>query len=118
MKRILIADDSPISRNLMKTLFLKNYEVIESENGADALSKARSTDIDLFLIDLNMPDMNGIAVTKELRKEAKYSDKPIIILTSEVRDERKQEGKDAGVSGWIVKDVDQQKLLEVIEKLI
>jgi two-component system, chemotaxis family, chemotaxis protein CheY len=118
MKKILIADDSPISRNLMKTLLLKSYEVVESENGSDALAKAKANDIDLFLLDLNMPGMSGIGITIELRKDPKYSKKPIIILTSEVRDERKQEGKDAGVTGWIVKDVDQQKLLDVINQLI
>ena len=118
MKRILLADDSPVSRNLMKTLLVSNYEIIEAENGTDALAKAKSSEIDLVLIDLNMPDMTGIEVTRELRKESKYANKPILILTSEVREERKQEAKDAGVNGWIIKDVDQKKLLEVLEKLL
>jgi two-component system chemotaxis response regulator CheY len=118
MKKILLVDDSPISRNLMKTLLLKTYEVLEAENGIDALNKVKTNDIDLFLLDLNMPDMNGIELTKELRKDAKYSSKPIIILSSEVRDEKKKEGKEAGATAWIIKDVDQQKLLDVINQLI
>ena len=118
MKKILLADDSPVSRNLMKTLLISNYDILEAENGSDALTKAKSNDIDLFLIDLNMPDMSGIDVTKELRTDQKYMKKPILILTSEVRDEKKQEAKDAGVNGWIVKDVDQNKLLDAINMLI
>jgi len=118
MKKILLADDSPISRNLMKTLLLKDYEVLEAQNGNQALSIAKENIINLFLLDLNMPDMSGITLTKELRKESQYQNTPIIILTSEVRDERKQEGKEAGVNGWIVKDVDQEKLLDVIKRII
>jgi two-component system, chemotaxis family, chemotaxis protein CheY len=118
MKRILLADDSPISRNLMKTLLVSSYEIVEAENGTDAIAKARTNNIDLFLIDLNMPDMSGIAVTKELRKEPSMIKKPILILTSEVREEKKQEAKEAGVNGWIIKDVDQIKLLEAINKIL
>jgi two-component system chemotaxis response regulator CheY len=118
MKRILLADDSPVSRNLMKTLLISSYQIIEAENGADAISKAKSNEVDLLLIDLNMPDMTGIDVTKELRKDPKFIKKPILILTSEVREEKKQEAKDAGVNGWIIKDVDQKKLLEAINQLI
>jgi two-component system chemotaxis response regulator CheY len=118
MKRILLADDSPVSRNLMKTLLVSDYEVLEAENGTDALGKARANDIDLFLIDLNMPDMSGIDVTKELRREQKYIKKPILILTSEIREEKKQEAREAGVNGWIIKDVDQKKLLDAISQLI
>jgi two-component system, chemotaxis family, chemotaxis protein CheY len=118
MKKILLADDSPISRNLMKTLLVSNYDVIEAENGTDALNKSKTNEIDMFLIDLNMPDMTGIAVAKDLRNDQKYGNKPILILTSEVREEKKQEAKDAGVNGWIIKDVDQKKLLDVINQLL
>lgn len=118
MKKILLADDSVISRNLIKTLLLKSYEVIESENANEALTKAKTNEIDLFLLDLNMPDMDGITLAKEIKKDARYSKKPIIILTSEVRNEKKQEGKEAGITGWIVKDVDQEKLLETINRII
>ena len=118
MKKILLADDSVISRNLIKTLLLKSYEVVESENANDALTIAKNNEIDLFLLDLNMPDMDGISLTKEIRKDPKNSQKPIIILTSEVRNEKKQEGKEAGITGWIVKDVDQEKILEVINRII
>ncbi len=118
MKKILLADDSPIVRNLMKTTLFKTYELVEAENGQDAVNKAQNNDIDLFLLDLNMPVMNGIDVAKELRKSGKYSSKPILICTSEVKEERKQEGKEAGVNGWILKTCDPATLLQTIDKLI
>ena len=118
MKRILLADDSPIVRNLMKTTLLKAYELVEAEDGQKAVEMAQQMDIDLFLLDLNMPNMNGINAAKELRKLEKYKTKPILICTSEVKEEKKQEGKDAGINGWIVKTVEPATLLEVIDKLI
>lgn len=118
MKKILLADDSPISRNLMKSLLLNNYEIIEAENGRIALELAQKNNIDFFLLDLNMPELDGIKLTIELRKIQKYNKIPIIILSSELREDKKDEGKGAGATGWIAKDVDQSKLLEVIEKLI
>jgi two-component system, chemotaxis family, chemotaxis protein CheY len=118
MKKILLADDSLISRSLMKTLLVSYYNIIEAENGSDALNIVKTNNVDLFLIDLNMPDMTGIEVTKELRKDPRFLKIPILILTSEVRDEKKQEAREAGVSGWIIKDVDQKVLLETISRLI
>lgn len=118
MKKILLADDSPIVRNLMKTTLFKTYDLVEAVNGHDAVEKAKQNDIDLFLLDLNMPIMSGIEAAKELRKLDKYKTKPILICTSEVKEEKKQEGKEAGVNGWIVKTVEPATLLEVIDKLI
>lgn len=118
MKKILLADDSPISRNLMKSLLLNNYEIIEAENGRIALELAQKNDIDFFLLDLNMPELDGIKLTIELRKIQKYNKIPIIILSSELREDKKDEGKEAGATGWIAKDVDESKLLEVISQLI
>jgi two-component system, chemotaxis family, chemotaxis protein CheY len=118
VKKIMIADDSPIVRNLMKITLFKTYELVEAENGQDAVEKAKQNDIDLFLLDLNMPNMSGIEAAKELRKLDKYKTKPILICTIEVKEEKKQEGREAGVNGWIVKTGEPAKMLEVIDKLI
>ncbi len=118
MKKIMIIDDSPVTRNIFKTIFCQTYEIVEAENGTDALAKIKSENVDLFLSDLNMPDMSGIDIAKVIRKDPNNSKKPILIVSSEMRDEKKQEGKDAGVTGWISKDVDPNKLLEAINKLL
>ena len=118
MKRILIVDDSTAIRNIIKTTLFGDYEVHEAENGEAAYDFASSASIDLFLLDVNMPKMDGITLTKKLRSTTKYSKTPIIMLTTESRDDKKQAGRDAGANGWIVKPCDPDKLLAVLKKLL
>ncbi|MCK4797580.1 MAG: response regulator [Spirochaetes bacterium] len=118
MKKILLVDDSTAIRNIIKTALFGDYELLEAENGQVALNKAQENKIDLFLLDVNMPVMDGITCVKELRKTIKYSNTPIIMLTTESRDDKKQQGKEAGANGWIVKPCEPEKLLNVIKKMI
>ena len=115
MKVIMLVDDSTSIRSILKSSLVAEYEVLEAENGQDALNKAAGKSIDLFLLDVNMPVMDGITLVGELRKDAKS---PILMLTTETKDERKQQGKDAGANGWIIKPCDPEKLLGAIKKLI
>lgn len=118
MKRILLVDDSATIRKILKASLLKVYEVLEAENGEVGLKVAQENEIDLFLLDVNMPVMDGIAMVKELRQLEKYATTPIVMLTTESRDNIKQTGKEVGANGWIVKPVQPGKLLEVIGKMI
>jgi two-component system chemotaxis response regulator CheY len=118
MKRILIVDDSSAIRNIIKTALLGTFELFEAENGELALNLAKQSPMELFLLDVNMPVMDGITLVKELRKLDQYKSTPIVMLTTESRDDKKQQGKDAGANGWIVKPCDPDKLLGVLEKII
>ena len=118
MKTILLVDDSTIIRNIVKTALVGDYHMLEAENGQVGLDEANKQNIDLFLLDVNMPVMDGITLVKELRKIAKYSKTPIIMLTTESRDNKKSEGKEAGATGWIIKPVEPEKLVKVISKVI
>lgn len=118
MKKILLVDDSTAIRNILKTALIGEYEVVEAENGQQAVEKAGSGDINFFLLDVNMPVMDGIETVKQIRKNAAYAKTPIVMLTTESREERKQLGKEAGANGWIVKPCDPEKLLDVIKKMI
>ncbi|MCK4798928.1 MAG: response regulator, partial [Spirochaetes bacterium] len=93
MKKILIVDDSTAIRNILKTALFGDYELLEAENGEVALNMANKNAIELFLLDVNMPVMDGLTLVKELRKVPKYKTSPIIMLTTESRDEKKKQGK-------------------------
>lgn len=117
MKTILLADDSSVIRVMLKTT-LVDYDIIEAEDGAEALDKARSNSVDLFILDVNMPELDGIRLTEALRREPKYSNTPIIIMTTESRENKKEEGKAVGATGWIVKPCPPEKLLSIVNRLL
>lgn len=116
-KRILIADDSASMRQLVSfALRDAGFEVIESINGRDALSKMDGTKIDLIVTDLNMPEMDGIELIRQVRRKPGYRFIPIIMLTTESQESKKQEGKQAGASGWIVKPFTPEQLIETVKR--
>jgi len=118
-KVILTADDSSSVRQMVAfTLKGAGYAVVEATDGKEALSKAKTSAVNMVVTDLNMPNMNGIELIKALRAEAKYKFIPIIMLTTESQDTRKQEGKSAGATGWIVKPFKPEQLLAVVKKVL
>ena len=118
-KTILIVDDSASMRQLV-TFALKDagYDVIAAVDGKDALGKLNGTKVDIVVTDLNMPNMDGITLIKQLRSSATNKFTPVVMLTTESQESRKQEGRTAGASGWIVKPFTPEKLIEVIKKFV
>jgi two-component system chemotaxis response regulator CheY len=115
----LIVDDSPTMRQMVSfTLREANFDVLEAENGQDALNKVQGQKFDLILTDLNMPVMDGITFIRNARGLAATKYVPILMLTTESQAEKKSEGKTAGATGWIVKPFDPPKLLAVIGKVL
>jgi two-component system chemotaxis response regulator CheY len=100
------------------TLKGAGYHVIEAADGQEALEKAMTQSVDLVLTDQNMPRMDGVTLTRNLRGLPSYTSTPILILTTESSDEMKSKGRAAGATGWLVKPFDPSKLLEVIRKVI
>ena len=118
-KTILTVDDSASIRQMVKfTLTKEGYNVIEASDDKDALSKATGAVIDMVVTDLNMPNMDGITLIKELRAQAKFKFIPIIMLTTESQDSKKAEGKSAGATGWIVKPFQPEQLVNVTKKVL
>lgn len=118
-KRILVIDDSPSLRQVVGiALGRAGYEVVQAENGRDALAKLDGERVHLAICDVNMPEMDGITFVREARKLAAYRFLPIIMLTTESRESRKQEGQAAGAKAWVVKPFQPEQILMAVSKLI
>ena len=101
------------------TLTNAGFTVIEAEHGKDAVAKVSGgSKVDLVVTDLNMPEMDGIALIRELRRMAPFKFTPILMLTTESAEEKKRAGKDAGATGWIVKPFNPELMLKVIAKVM
>ena len=111
-KTIMTIDDSRAVR-LSISLALKQagYQVMEAADGREALGILEKTKVDLIISDLNMPEIDGIQLTRLLRAESVNSKTPILIVTTEQMKGQLQAGKEAGATGWIYKPVKVEKLL-------
>lgn len=117
-KTILTVDDSASMRQMVKmTLADAGYAAIEASDGKDALTKLGQK-VDMIITDLNMPNMNGIELIRQVRQMPSYKFTPIVLLTTESQEDKKKEGKAAGATGWIVKPFKSDQLLAVVAKLI
>jgi two-component system chemotaxis response regulator CheY len=118
-KTILIVDDSA-SLRVVVSIALKSagYDVIEGCDGKDALTKLTGQKIHLIISDVNMPNMDGITLVKEIKKLAAYKFTPIVMLTTESQDEKKKQGQEAGAKAWVLKPFKPEQLLGVVQKLV
>lgn len=118
-KKIMTVDDSPTIRQMLgMALKGAGYDVIEAENGKDALGKLESEPVNMLITDLNMPQMNGIELIRNVRQSPGLRFMPIIMLTTESQETKRQEGKAAGASGWIVKPFKPEQLLKVVQMVM
>lgn len=119
MASILAVDDSASMRQMVGfTLKGAGFDVIEAVDGQDALRVAKGKKVNLVITDVNMPNMDGISLVRELRALADYKFVPILLLTTESGDAKKAEGKAAGATGWLVKPFNPEQLLATIKKVL
>lgn len=118
-KTILAVDDSASMRQMIAvTLREAGYEVVEAADGAQALEYARKHRVDLVLADVNMPNIDGIMLIAHLRTLPTYRLTPLLLLTTESSQERKQQGKQAGATGWMLKPFNPTQLLATLERVL
>ena len=118
-KTIMIVDDSASVRSVVgSSLSDAGYSVLEACDGLDALKQLTGQKIHLIVSDINMPNMNGISLVKEIKKLDAYKFTPICMLTTESGRAEMDAGKAAGAKAWMVKPFQPPKLLEVIAKLV
>ena len=116
---MLVDDSATILLSISSILGKAGYTVEKAANAEDALKKFNAgVKINLLITDLNMPGMNGIELIREVRKLAAYKFVPILFLTTESQQAKKQEAKAAGASGWIVKPATADELLNTIKLVI
>ena len=119
MTTILAVDDSASMRQMVAfTLKGAGYNVVEAVDGVDALAKAKAQAFDCVVTDVNMPNKDGISLIKELRALPNYKFTPMLMLTTESGMDKKQQGKEAGATGWIVKPFNPDQLLKTIKKVM
>ncbi|WP_295899088.1 response regulator [uncultured Vibrio sp.] len=119
MTKILAVDDSISIRQMVShTLKDAGYEVETANDGSDALKKAQQTKFDVVISDVNMPIMGGFDLVRAIRGKPQYKFIPILMLTTETSTEKKQEGKSAGATGWLVKPFNPETLLKTLKRVI
>lgn len=119
MALILSVDDSQSIREMMKVILKSaGHQVMTAENGVKALELAEQYDFDMFFIDVNMPKMSGITLVGKLRDMDGHAHTPMIMVTTEYADYRKQSAKRKGATGWLEKPVTEERLLKAVNKLV
>ncbi len=116
---ILVVDDSYFMLDIVSfALKRSEHQVIVAVDGVEALEKAKHTQADLVITDISMPRMDGFQLIKELRGLTTYRFTPLLVLTTEFRDDQKNRGKAAGATGWLVKPFDPDELLAVVNRVL
>ena len=116
---IMTVDDSPSMRMLLRVALTDlGYSVVEAEDGVHALEKLDGFRPDLLITDINMPRMDGFGLIEKLRPLAQYRNLPILVLTTESSDDKKQRARSAGATGWIVKPFHPDKLAAAIRRVL
>jgi two-component system chemotaxis response regulator CheY len=118
-KTILIVDDAASLRVVVGAALRKaGYDVLEGVDGKDALAKlALAPKVHLIITDLNMPNLDGIGLVKEVKQHPNYKFTPVIMLTTEGQEDKKKAGQAAGVKAWVVKPFQPDQLLAAVAKL-
>lgn len=124
-KRIVLVDDS---KTILATAQMALEDLVESGviefksylNPSELLTNLQNGDenFDLLISDINMPQMNGLDLAREIKSNPSFKQKPILILTTESSADMKQRGKDIGVTGWMVKPFSDDKLVKSIKMVL
>lgn len=116
---ILYVEDNPDNRSLIRrVLESEDYSVVEAINASQALEKLEAGNIDLVLMDINMPDMDGYTLTAKIKAVQKFSKIPIVAVTANVMRGDREKSLEAGCDGYIQKPIDIDTLSQQVERYI
>jgi two-component system chemotaxis response regulator CheY len=119
VKTILIVEDSSTTRSLIRAVIeeLGDFETVEASSGFEALKMLPQQAYDLIITDINMPDINGLELINFVRSNARYSQVPIIIVSTERSEEDKKRGMALGATAYVTKPFQSLELQEAIQKI-
>jgi two-component system chemotaxis response regulator CheY len=116
-RKVLVVDDSKLMHKMYEVM-LRQYGLVYALDGREALDRLRAhEDVDLVLLDINMPNMNGLEFLAQLRSEGAWSELPVIIISTEGREEDTARGIEAGANAYIKKPFHSEEILDVIARL-
>ena len=119
MKILIVDDADQVCRNLEKLLRAQGYETLTARNGIDGIAAARKVgDIDLAICDYNLPQLDGLSMYSELKTLPGYAKLPAIFLSADTTSEIKSAAKAAGVLAWVVKPVNDESLVALVETIL
>jgi two-component system, chemotaxis family, chemotaxis protein CheY len=118
-KNIVVAEDFNVSRKIIvSTLAKEGYTVFEASDGVEAANLFDGRPIDLLITDFNMPNMNGAELIQRVRSNGSYSYLPILLLTTEVRQEKIQQAIDGNITAFIKKPFDTTEFVKIVKKAL
>lgn len=116
---ILIVDDCATTRRLLSVyLRQEGYELVHAVNGLDALEKLARRPVDVVITDMNMPRMDGVALTRALKEDPVFKYIPILMLTTEGEERERQQGLEAGAAAYLIKPVTQGQLAQEVRRTL
>lgn len=116
-RKVLVVDDSKLMHKMYEVM-LRQYPLVYASDGRQALARLQDhEDIDLVLLDINMPNMNGLEFLAEMRSDAARAELPVIIISTEGREEDTARGLEAGATAYIKKPFHSEEILDVISRL-
>lgn len=118
IRTILTVDDSAAMRDILRaSLTSAGFTVLQAEDGEAALALLETRAVDLIITDINMPRLDGLGLIGQVRRGGPHAATPILVLSSEGCPDKRERGRQAGATGWIVKPFNVAKLLEAIRRV-
>lgn len=119
-KKVLIAEDSSVIQNLTrKILQMQNYQILSAKNGLKVLQMLEKEDFDIILMDINMPQMDGMECAQKIRalEDSKKSQVPIVAITGNAKNYSMEDFKSVGINDYLQKPLNFDKLVDIVKNL-
>ena len=116
-RKVLVVDDSKLLHRMFE-MMLRQYPLVHAYDGNEALQQLKENrDVDLVLLDMNMPKMNGLELLEAMKADKEMKKIPVVLVTTEGSDEQTQRGLEAGAAAYVKKPFKNEELIAVVQRL-